>query len=362
MKDKIYNYVVQYGPVITTQISKYFKLDTMYAGAYLSELVANKKIKYSNKKIGGSPLYYVDAQREMLEEKLSAQLNKREKEVITKLKEKKILKEAGLDPVQRVVIKDLKDFAIQVVVNFKDKKEIFWKWYLVPKEESESLIKNMFNTKQEKKVEEKPKVVEEIKKDEPPQEDFTKYIEIINKLVSENHSMKEYIDQLKKDIELLKTTLKTSIDELKSTINQPVKEEKKVEIVKTKQPEEISAPKLQLSITGFVKYNENMKDDFLDVLRDYFKKDNIKIDKVKIVKENSSIECIVKIPTPLGEMSYLCDARNKKRCNDGDLSTAFLKGQLNNLPVLFVTPGALTKKAESMLQNFKTMIVKSNIK
>jgi len=375
MKDKIYNYIVQYGPIITTQISKYFKLDTMYAGAYLSELVSNKKIKYTNKKIGGSPLYYVDDQKDKLEEKLDAQLSKREKEIISILKNKKVVKEDSLDPVQRVVIKDLKDFAVQVVVNFKDKKEIFWKWYLISKEDTESLIKDIFNPKPDKeqesakdksKIIEKP-AVEEVKEEpKPPQPDFTEYIEMINKLVSENHSMKDLVDKLKQDIELLKTTFKSSIDELKTNIAEIPKtikvEEKKTEIVKSKEPEEIKAPKLQLSITGFIKYNDSIKDDFLDVLKDYFKKDDVKIDKVKIVKSSSLIECIVKIPTPLGDMTYFCDARNKKRINDGDLSTAFLNGQLNNLPVLFVTPGSLTKKAESMLQNFKNMIVKQNIK
>ena len=144
MKDKILNYVVTTGPVGTTQVSRYFRIDSMYAGAYLSELVDSKKIKYTFKKVGGSPLYYVDSQKPRLESSLADQLNQREKEVVAKLKEKRILKEDFLDPVERVVVKDLKDFAVQIVVNYKNLKHVFWKWHMIPKEESESIIKDMF--------------------------------------------------------------------------------------------------------------------------------------------------------------------------------------------------------------------------
>ena len=65
------------------------------------------------------------------------------------------------------------------------------------------------------------------------------------------------------------------------------------------------------------------------------------------------------MPTAVGNVDYFCKAKNKKKCNDGDLSSAYLKGQAKKMPVLFITTGEVTKKAENMLENeFKGMILK----
>lgn len=439
MKDKIYEYVSNNGPSLTTDVSKYFKIESMYAGAYLSELVSNKKLRYTYKKIGGSALYYTDAQRHLLESRFNNQLSDKEQEVIDLIKVKKIIQEDMLDPVRRVILKDLKDFAIQIVVNYKDTKKTFWKWHLVTKEEAESVIKELFTGKKENaqtsdtnqvsnnartseinrtneitKSSDVENLVEQSKinattqtnsvennssqlnqskstdlnldnksdakvetaitnENKKPEFDTS----IVDRLVKENEAMKIQIQQLKSDMDLFKASFKQTLDVFKVSLGDEIKQHVEEELQNydfstlvnnTEGDNEDYATAVIPNATSqspsghsYIKYNGQDDDEFLVKLVDYFKKDSIVIDKFKIEKSNSVIQCIVGVKTPLGDMKYYCEARNIKKVNDGHLSNAFIQGQLNGLPVLFVSTGTLTKKAEEMLVNFKTMIVKHSI-
>jgi hypothetical protein len=104
---------------------------------------------------------------------------------------------------------------------------------------------------------------------------------------------------------------------------------------------------------------EEEKDAFLENIKNFCETHNIAIEESEIIKKNKEVELILKIPTPVGEIRYFCRAKDKKRCNDGDLSSAYLKGQSKVLPTLFLTTGEITKKAEEMIGNeFKQMVVK----
>ena len=83
----------------------------------------------------------------------------------------------------------------------------------------------------------------------------------------------------------------------------------------------------------------------------YFKRKEIAVIEKNIVRRQSEIDYVIKIPSPAGNLKYLCKARNKKKFNDKDLSAAFVEGQEKKLPVLFLITGDLTKKAEDMLDN-----------
>ncbi len=69
---------------------------------------------------------------------------------------------------------------------------------------------------------------------------------------------------------------------------------------------------------------------------------------------------MLKIPSPVGHLNYFCRAKNKKRVNDGDLSSFFVSAQMRKMPGLFLTVGELTKKAKDLLENeFKSIKVKN---
>ena len=93
-------------------------------------------------------------------------------------------------------------------------------------------------------------------------------------------------------------------------------------------------------------------------LKKVFAAKEIEILETKILRKESDIEMTIKIPSPVGKLKYFCKVRDKKRSNDKDLSAVFVQSQMRRLPVLYVTTGQLTKKAEEMLEKeFKIISV-----
>jgi len=102
-----------------------------------------------------------------------------------------------------------------------------------------------------------------------------------------------------------------------------------------------------------------LQDDFLDALFGYFSKNNIKVLNKNIIKKNSEIDFSIEIESSVGNLSYYCKAKSKKRVNDGDLSSAYVQGHLKKLPVLFLSYGEPTKRAKEMLnKEFQNIIFK----
>ena len=121
----------------------------------------------------------------------------------------------------------------------------------------------------------------------------------------------------------------------------------------------VSFEKVCFKLDIELKEVDDTGDAFMKKLNAYFEEKRIRIlEKIKI-RKNRGAELIVDLPTAVGRMEYYCQAKKKKKCNDGDLSTAFITGQAKKMPVLFITTGDLTKKAEQMVhKEFKGMVVK----
>ena len=97
----------------------------------------------------------------------------------------------------------------------------------------------------------------------------------------------------------------------------------------------------------------------MNKLKGYFNNKKIEVIENQVLRKGKEIEFKIKIPSVVGAVEYYCRAKNKKRVNDGDLSSAFVQGQIKRLPVLFLTTGELTKKAEEMLEKeLKGLVVK----
>ena len=283
-RDKILEIVKVKGPVLPVQISKEIGSNILMASAHLAELTASNRLKISTIKVGGSPLYYLPGQEEMLQ-KYIANMNDKEKKAYDSLQQNKILRDIEQEPVIRVALREIKDFAIPLNVNHNNNKEIFWKWYLINNEEAEQLIKSKLNIQKpiEKKIEQKA-----IQK-ETPSEIEEKQIQPIQK-------------QLK---------------------------EKTKESRKHKPREK--------------------EDEFLNIITKFFEKNKINVISSEIIKKKSEMDFIVEIPSVVGNLQYYCKARNKKRISDSDLSNAYVKGQMKRLPVIVLSPGDLSAKAQEML-------------
>ena len=284
-KQKIIELIKTKGPVIPAQVAKEINSDILMSSAHLSELSSESKVKISNIKIGGTPLYYLPGQEASLQN-FSSNLHEKARKAFELLKEKKILRDTKSDPVMRVALREIKDFAIPLQVTYQDNKEIFWKWHMLGKEEAESLIKSALTKKDVLKKE------KEIKP-ETEKEPFKKIIE-------------------EKKPEIKKETIK----------KEPLKQK------------EI-----------------NRTDDtshFLEEIHSYLNDNKVTIKNKEIIRKNSEIDFILEVPSTIGALEYYCKAKNKKRVNDSDLSSAYAQGQLKKLPVLFLTKGELTKKAKEI--------------
>ena len=313
-RDKIIDFVKMKGPVLPIQISKLIGMDMVMASAHLAELTATKKMKISSIKVGGSPLYYLAGQEAMLL-KYTSNLNDKELKALDLLKENKILRDSEQAPVVRVALREIKDFALPLNVKYSDTSEIFWKWFLVSDEEAGKIIKSKLDiSEKENKIEvkEETKIQPEIKK-----EVQQKQPEIVQK-------QREF--PVEKKIE--EKPIEKAQQQLKETIEKPVQQK-----ARGRKPKE--APK---------------EDEFMKDILKFFEKNKIIIISTEIIKKNSEIDFIIEIQSVMGNLQYYCKAKNKKRISDSDLSNAYVKGQFKKLPVIVLSPGELSIKAEEMIK------------
>ncbi|MBI2652916.1 hypothetical protein HYX00_05620 [Candidatus Woesearchaeota archaeon] len=284
-RDKILEIIKLKGPVLPFQISKEIGSNILMASAHLAELTASNKLKTSTIKVGGSPLYYLPGQEAMLQG-YTANMNDKEKKAFDLLSQNKILRDSEQEPVIRVALREIKDFAVPLNVNYNNNVERFWKWYLTSNEEAEKLIKSK--------------------------------LEIIEKPIE-----KKFEEKLSEKIQEIK---QQKIEE-KLPIQKQLKEKKE--------------PR---------KYKEREKEDhFLNNIIKFFEKNKISVISSEIIKKNLEMDFVVEIPSVVGNLQYYCKAKNKKRINDSDLSSAYVKGQFKKLPVLMISTGDLSAKAQEML-------------
>ncbi len=132
IKKKIFFAFKQRGPSLPVHIARATGLSMLFASAFLSELLSERKIKMSYMKVGNSPIYYLPGQEIHLEN-FAHHLNDKEKEAFTLLQNKKILQDSEQTPAIRVALRSIKDFAIPL----KKEDKIFWRYYLIPENQLE---------------------------------------------------------------------------------------------------------------------------------------------------------------------------------------------------------------------------------
>ncbi|MFC1801676.1 hypothetical protein ACFLZB_04400 [Nanoarchaeota archaeon] len=368
-EEKILQTMQMQGPVLPAKIARALGTNLLLASAQLSELASRKKVLISHLKIGGgSPVYYLPGQEEKLQ-RFSDELGSQRRQVFDLLKEKKVLRDRVLEPLMRVAAREIKDFAKPLEVNLNSGKEIFWKWYLIKNEEAVSLIKELLKPREpEPKVKKEEVVPEQEIKAEPPKEEpkvEEKKVEV--KEEPKEEPVKEYPKPVVKEEPVQKEVKeiipKPEIKEKPAQEKQDVFEiqrgktsgastgEKK-EVVKKETREEQSS-----SVSQKRKVSE-IKSEFFEKVKSYLNLKNIKIEEHQVLRK-TEINLVLSVPTAVGEISYYAKAKGKKKCNDKDVSSAFLEGQIKKMPVLFLYGGEITKKAEEMLGQdiFKNLIL-----
>ena len=294
LREKALGYIKQYGPVIPVQLSKELHTDILMAGAILSELVANKIVKITSVKRGGSPFYYTSGQEYKLQN-LKEHLHEKEQEAYSLLSKEKVVKDKDVGPVLRVALRALKDYGIPITVTSRNGEELFWRWYL----SSEQDVKKRVELLLTDAVQEEKK--EEIQTISYPQgEPQEKRIPLVQKEVIKEKPL-------------------------------PVREEKKI--------------------------LKPVEKPFDNLVRAYFTKHDFSIVVEESVRKNREHSYVARIPSQIGKLDFYVKIKNKKVITPTDLSLAYSEGQLKKLPVLFISNGVLTKKAqENLAKQFKGQV------
>ncbi len=315
--EKVMGIIMMKGPVLPAQIAKGVDTSLLFASAVLSELVSLNRLRVSKVKIGSSPLYYAPGQEPRLQE-FAGHLHEKEKKAYDLLKQKIVIRDKDADPVVRVALRNMKDYAVPLNVTTGAGKELFWKWYISKNEELEPLIKSMLGIMDEPKAE-KAKVQEEVK----VKTIIPSNIQTINEKISNTEFSKEVVKE-----------------EIK-----PVEKEKNIKK---------EAPKKEIKTKNTQKPSE-----FLQNTTSYLSNNNIMIIEREVLKKGKEIDFIVQIESVFGLLTYYCKAKDKQRISESDLSAAYVQGQLKKLPVIFLTKGDPTKKAKEMLsRELKTIVFK----
>ena len=172
-RDKILS-LAQAQPLLPNTVAKALSTNSIMAGAMLSEMCSKGLLKTSALKIGGSPLYYVPGKEEQLLNHLQ-NLNEKDRRTVLKLQEEKVIRETESDPLTRVSLATVKDFAKPLIVSYEGKQETFWKWFALPDKEAEEQIRQKLEPQKkeikqpEQKIQtQEPKPPRDITPEKPP--------------------------------------------------------------------------------------------------------------------------------------------------------------------------------------------------
>lgn len=292
IKEKIISLLKQRGPSLPMRIANSTGLSSLFASAFLSELVSEKKIKISSMKIGNSPLYFLPEQKPQLEN-FTEHLNSKEKQAFDLLKEKKFLKDSEQEPAIRVALRTIRDFAIP----FKRNDEIFWRFYNIPEEEF--------------KVKERPK--EEIKE----------------------HKRTNKEKEIKKP-EKQETETKEKPSEKKEKELDIFGKEEKSKPKKTKKRKKSSS--------------KTKKEKFFNNVKEYLDKESIRLKDILNMGRNYIV-----LLTEKNNQKKVLVAFNKKRINETDINKASKKAKEHNLQYILLSKGGPLKRIKSLRQDLKNL-------
>ncbi len=328
-REEAISFIKNNGPVLPVQISKYVNTNILFASAILSELVSRKMLKITSASIGGSPLYYLTGQEALMDARLSTSLGGREKEAYQLLKENKVLREVDLEPWQRVAVKSLKDFAVQINVNDRGNAESFWKHILVTDEEAKLIISEIMNQVYNQ------------------QEIESKLVNVPVQEIYKQPETQPVVEQTETFVQTQFKPIPNQVQPEHFEIEEPkekyLEEDNEAKIIY--QPEEekiITKPKIKIEKKVDTKFYHN-------VLA-FMKKNEVEVLKEETIKKDKEVDFIVNLPSGFGKLRYLIKAKNKALINEADVSMAFSEGQIRKIPVILLTNGKLNKKASLLIE------------
>lgn len=301
-KEKILSILRRRGPSLPVHVAKETGLSILFASAFLSELIADKKVKFSDMKIGSSPLYYLNEHAYMLE-RFGQYLKSKEKDAFNLLKDKKFLIDSEQSPQIRVALRSIKDFA----VSFNKNGQIIWRYYIIPDTEfKQDIVELPIKAKEEEQIQ--PKVIAIETKEKIIEPIIEKPVEI------KNEKSKEIKKEQKKEINIVEKTKKT-------------------------------AGKKQAR-----KRKQKIDDSFFNKVKEWIANNSMEIIDIQDFNKN---ELHLKVKKD-GKEHFL-SVYNKKRLVDSDLVKANKKARELGLSYSILSFGELKKKISDIIDAAKNL-------
>lgn len=325
-QERILQFLKMIGPTIPSKVAKNIKTEILLASAHLSDLAAQGKVKISKLKIGGSPLYYLPGQEDQLYNFAAGNINPKDFKVLERLKNEQVLQENKLDLLSKVALRSLNDFATPLHVTFEERTELFWKWHLLSVEQTNQILSALLGSREQAKNEELA-----IPESESPRITVPEPEIIVPEINPPSFQGKP-------------------ITELERALLEKEEHQQKLPVE--------TAPRTETRKRGRPRTQE--PDNFLSQAEQFLQGLEIVVETKEVLRRNAELNLMVKVPSVVGVMKYFCKAKQKKRCDEKDLSSAYMEAQMKKLPLLFLYTQELSKKAQEMLEAnaFENIVVK----
>ena len=318
IKDKIMAILRIKGPSLPVHVSTPIGISMLFAGAFLSELMANKQVKTSHMKVGGSPIYLIPGQEPLLE-RYQNFIKGKEKEALLLLKEKKFLKDIELEPAIRVALRSLQDFAIPFKHGDSNKQDIYWKYFIIPLSEFNPTIS----------VFQKREIISEIK--EQQLIETTPVANAIQELPISLEKLEPIIEINKKPLDIFD------------------KKDKSKEKPKEKQ-EKKKQEKKKLQKKAIEKTSQNQENKFLNKIKQYLQNNSMELIDIESFSKNT-----ITLKINKDSKTQLLIAHNKKKLDEKDIINAYKKASELNLDYIVLGLGVPLKKISEFVEASKSL-------
>lgn len=305
-KERILSTIKIRGPSLPTQVARDLGVSLLFASAFLSELKDEDKLKMSNLRIGSSPLYFLSGQEAMLENFVN-HLNNREREAFMLLKVEGVLEDEKLEPVVRVALRAIRDFAIPVRIRADNDAKVFWKHFSLNDVEAEDMIKT------------KLLGLKEVGRSEANE-----------KKVLPTEEISESVLETKKEVSRKRKSKEASGDE-----------------VAVAEPEIVVEKK--------TKMKKQEESEFANSVRNYFSGKEIEVLDV-LSEKKKEFEGKLRVDTMFGKQEFYFIAKDKKSVGDNDFAVALQRAQSHKVPAIVLAAGEVNKKGKEYLDQWKNLV------
>jgi len=372
-RDQALEILRQSGPTVPMTIASRMNSNTMIAGAILSELAASGLVLITRLKVGGSPLYYIPGQEAALCN-FCDKLGSVDKHAYDLLLERKVLKASELQPVERVALTNIPDFAKP----FQHDGALYFRWFLLNDDEALRALNPLAPTLSAAPTREPMRKIMQ-----PPVQETTEAV-IQERVASASQDAKPEQQPTTQAIpkapatpvsartpdcryeqdtpEVLASTSQSATHAVKESQEQlplPMTNKEATTPAAKSKPARPKPSKRQHAISGTAAAAADtptipdiIPGSFEAQVTAHFASKGVGVAELRSVRKGKELDLIVRVPSAVGTMTYYCKAKNKAKGNDGDLGMAYATGQKRNMPVLFVCQKGLTKRAETMLKEF----------